>query len=322
MTERRCIIQGERKKKLWFLFFSSSSSFMVVGGWGICVCKTRAKDGWDGVLRISARGGERDERTHWEEEDFFLFWKLRPPSRFVLRKEPRVGPAHSRGDQWHPMGSRGQRPAPLEISSGLVADFLSADGGEGEGGKKTTTTTTFLFFFPFIFPYLLSSFSCLVLFTRESRSRYRRQYTAGKRKRKRKRRRETGRNDKKSAKGGKCKSTCRHNLHESICLYRVPVPHLLIMEREIEMGFLFPDDNWERGKKTTAAGMSNIIWWKINFKFHHFNCHILGINGIGCCRHSRSLSLSLCVCLILTESLLCICAYYTKAMKKEEEEDC
>jgi hypothetical protein len=47
------------------------------------------------------------------------------------------------------MGSRGQRPAPLEISSGL-ADFLSADGGEGEGGKKKTTTT-FLFFFPFIF---------------------------------------------------------------------------------------------------------------------------------------------------------------------------
>jgi hypothetical protein len=150
------------------------------------------------------------------------------------------------------MGSRGQRPAPLEISSGL-ADFLSADGGEGEGGKKKTTTT-FLFFFSFYFFHIFSLLFLVRFYSREKVAPDIDDNTRpGKGKEKEEEKKETrdGRNDKKSAKGGKCKSTCRHNLRESICLYRVP--HLLIMERQIEMGFLSPF-LFERGKKPPPPG--------------------------------------------------------------------
>ena len=121
--------------------------------------------------------------------------------------------------RWHPIGSRGQRPAPLKISSGL-ADFLSSDGGkeEKEGKKRTFFIFLFLFFF---FPI---SSSCILFGSIHEKSLPISTTIHV----------ENGKKgeDKKSAKGGKCKSTCRHNLRESICLYR---SHLLLMGREIEM---------------------------------------------------------------------------------------
>lgn len=215
----------------------------------MCVQDTRQRWLRWGIAHQRSRRRERRGNS-LRRRRFFPFLKT-SSSRFVLRKEPRVGPAHSRGDQWHPMGSRGQRPAPLEISSGLVADFLSADGGEGEGGKKTTTTT-FLFCFPFIFPYLLSSFSCLVLFTRESRSRYRRQYTAEKRKRKR--RRETGETIRKVPRAASANqlvgTTC---VSQYVCI-GFPFPISSSWSAKLKWVFFSPTTIEREGKKQPPPG--------------------------------------------------------------------
>lgn len=284
--------RGEEKKiviPFFFFFF-----FFYGSGWvgDMCVQDTRQRWLRWGIAHQRSRRRERRGNS-LRRRRFFPFLKTSSSLPFCAAQRAEGWPRpFTRG----PMASDGL-PRP---TTGSARNLVRIGGwlpfGRWRRRRRREEDDDDDFSILFSFYFSISSLFFFLFGSIHERKSLPISTTIHGREKKKKKETRDGRNDKKSAKGGKCKSTCRHNLRESICLYRVPVPHLLIMEREIEMGFLFPDDNWERGKKTTAAGMSNIIWWKINFKFHHFNCHILGINGIGCCRHSRSLSLSLCVC--------------------------